>query len=52
MKKNAIMPLAATGMGLEMIILSEVGQTNTNIMKFSLYVESEKEDTNELIYKT
>ena len=28
----AIMPLAATGMGLEMIILSEVGQTKTNIM--------------------
>ena len=30
-KKNKIMPLAATGMDLEIIILSELSQTKTNI---------------------
>ena len=37
---------------LEIIILSEVGQTKTNIMWYSLYMESRKEDTNNLSYKT
>ena len=31
-KKNGIMPSAATWMGLEIIILSEVSQTETNII--------------------
>ena len=31
-KENEIMPLAATWMGLEIIILSEVSQTKTNII--------------------
>ena len=39
-KKNGIMPFAATWMDLESIILSKVSQTKTNIMKFHLYVES------------
>ena len=38
-------------MDLEMIIVSVVGQTKTNIW-YHLHVESEKNDTNELIYKT
>ena len=38
-KKNEIMPFAATWMDLEIIILSEVSQTKTNIV-YHLYVES------------
>ena len=39
-KKNEIMPFAATRMDLEMIILSEVSQTKTNIIGYHSYVES------------
>ena len=46
------MPFAATWMDLEIIILSEVNQTKTSIIWYQLYVESNKNDTNELIYKT
>ena len=51
-KKNKIMPFAATWMDLEIIILNEVNQRTINIMIHHLYVESKKNDTNELIYKT
>ena len=40
-KKREILPLAATQMALESIILSEVSQTKTNII-YHLYVESKK----------
>ena len=45
------MPLAATWMNLESIILSEGSQKKRQI-SYHLYVESKKNDTNELIYKT
>ena len=39
-------------MDLEIVILSEISQTETNIIGYHLFVESKKKDTNELIYKT
>ena len=53
-KKNEIMPCAATWMDLEIIILSEVSQTERDkYHMISLICESNlKNDTNELIYKT
>ena len=49
--KNEIMPFAATWMQLEIIILNEVRKGKTNTTRYHLYVESLKNDTNELIYK-
>ena len=39
-KKNEIMPLAATWMDLEGIMLSEITQTKTKTLCYHLYVES------------
>ena len=39
-KKNEIMPLAATQMDLDIIILSEVRQRKTNIVWYCVYVDS------------
>ena len=52
--KNEIMPCAAAWMDLEIIILSEVSQTEKDkYHMISPYAESKnkKNDTNELIYK-
>ena len=54
-KKNAIMPFAATWMDVEIIILSEVSQTEKDKYMISLLcgiLKKKKKDTNELIYKT
>ena len=51
-KKNEIMPFAATWMGLEIIILSEVSQTEKDKYHDITYMWNLKYDTNELIYKT
>lgn len=50
-KKNGIMPFAATWMQLEILILSELRQRKTNILWDHLYVESNENDTEEHIYK-
>ena len=51
-KKNEIMPFAASCMDLEIIMLSEVSHKKKNkYCRYHLYVEA-KYNTNELIYKT
>ena len=50
-KKNEIMPLAATWVDLEIIILSEVNQKEKDKHHIT-YMWNLKYDTNELIYKT
>ena len=50
-KKNEIMPLAATWMDLEIIILNEISETEKD--KYDItYVWNLKYNTNELIYET
>ena len=41
-KKNEIMPFAVTKMDLEIVILSELSQIKTNIMRYHLYEDSKK----------
>ena len=50
-KKNGIMPFAATWMDVEIIILSEVSQKKNKYHMIS-HMWSLKYDTDELIYKT
>jgi hypothetical protein len=50
-KRNEIMPFAATWTDLEIIILKEVSQTKTNVMLLLICWIWKKEHTNELIYK-
>ena len=49
-KMNEIMPFAATWMGLDSVILSEVSQTEKPCD--ITYIQNLKYDTNELIYET
>ena len=52
-KKNEIMPFEAMWIDWrEIIKLSEVSHTKTNIIWYCLYIESKKNDTNKFIYKT
>ena len=45
-------PFAATWMDMEIHILSEVSQRETNTIWYFTYVESKNTDANEIIYKT
>ena len=49
-KKNEIMPFVATWMDLEIIILSEVGQTKANIIYHLFTCGILKNDANKCIY--
>ena len=52
-KKNEIMSFAATWMDLEIIILSEVSQTEKRQISYDItYMWNLRYDTSELIYKT
>ena len=51
-KKNEIMPFAATWIDLEMITLSEVSQTEKDKYYDITYMWNLKNNTNQLIYKT
>ena len=42
LNQSEMMPLAATQMDIQVIMLSEVSQRRTNIICYCLYVESEK----------
>ena len=52
-KKNEIMPFAATRMDLEIVILSEVSQTEKDKYHMISHMQNlKKNGTNEFIYKT
>ena len=51
-KKNEIMPLAATWIDLEIIVLSEVSQIEKEKSHDIAYIWTLKSDTSELIDKT
>ena len=46
------MPLAATWADLEVVIVNEVSQRKTNIIRYHLHVESKNNETSEFISKT
>ena len=50
-KKNEIMPFAAAWMDLEIVILSEVNQTEKEIPYNTTYVWNLKYNTNQHIYE-
>ena len=51
-KKNKILPFAATWMDWEGIMVSEISQTERQILYDITYMWNLKYDTNELIYET
>ena len=51
-KKNEISPFAATCVDLKMIVMSEVGQTEKEILYGITFMWDLTNNTNEFIYKT
>ena len=53
-KKGEIMPFAATWMDLEIVMLSEISQTENKKYLYDIpYIQNlKRNDTNELLYKT
>ena len=53
-KKGEIMPFAATWMDLEIVMLSEISQTENKKYRYDIpYIQNlKRNDTNELLYKT
>ena len=52
MKKDDIMPFAATWMDLEMIILSEASQTEKEVLHGITYMWNLNNNTKELVYRS
>ena len=50
-KKNEIVSFIATWMDLEIILISEISQTEENKYMILLYIKFFKDDTCKLIYK-
>ena len=50
-KKNEIVSFIATWMDLEIILISEISQTEENKCMILLYIKFFKDDTCKLIYK-
>ena len=50
-ERNKIMPFAATWVDLEMLILSEVSQRRTSIIRYHIYMESNKKMIQMSLYK-
>ena len=44
MKQNEILPFAIAWMDLEDIMLSEINQRKTNILRFPSYIESKEQN--------
>ena len=51
-KRNEIVPSAATWMDLEIVILSEISQTEKEKCDITYMWDLKRNDRNELIYKT
>ena len=52
MRKKEILHFATTQMNLEVIVLNEMSNIKRQILYDLTYIWNQKDDTNELVYKT